>query len=106
MKKQKTLILSRSNDSHVDRIVAELEALDHPWVLFDPGDFPEQVELITQLGEDAEMGQLTRSNGEQILLEEISSIWYRRPTPLKADSRLLAIQQTFIEREARAGLWG
>jgi MvdD-like protein with pre-ATP grasp domain len=106
MKKQKVLILSRSEDAHVERLVAELELLDQPWVLFDPGDFPEQVDLFAQLGEGAHTERLSLLDGRQFYLEEVGSVWYRRPTPLRADSRLPMMQQTFIEREARAGLWG
>jgi len=45
-------------------------------------------------------------DGQQVALEEINSIWYRRPTPLQADEALPPMQRLFIEREARAGLWG
>lgn len=106
MKHKKTLILSRTDDEHVDRLLVALEKLGHPWIRFDPGDFPETVELFAQLGDQAEISQFTLPDGERLLLEEISSVWYRRPTPLHADERLPALQRTFIEREARAGLWG
>ena len=45
-----TLILSKSQDEHVRRLVAELDKLGHSWVLFDPGDFPVQAELTARLG--------------------------------------------------------
>ncbi|MBV9615962.1 MAG: hypothetical protein JO031_10955, partial [Ktedonobacteraceae bacterium] len=106
MKKQKVLILSRADDEHVEPLVAELEALNHPWACFDPGDFPQQVELTARLGDSTSTGKLTLGDGKQIILDEISSVWYRRPTPLHADEHLPAMQQLFIEREARAGLWG
>jgi hypothetical protein len=106
MKQQKILILSRADDEHVERLVTELEALGHPWIRFDPGDFPETAELSACLGEGSERGQLVLPDGEQINLDEIRSVWYRRPTPLHADKTLPPIQQLFIEREARAGLWG
>ena len=106
MNKQKVLILSRSNDDHVERLITELEALNHPWVCFDPGDFPGQFKLTATLGKGRDTEQLTSFNGKRILLEEISSVWYRHPTPLRAATHLPAMQQVFIEREARAGLWG
>jgi hypothetical protein len=106
MKKQKVLILSRADDEHVGPLVAELEALDHPWICFDPGDFPQQVELTARLGEGTITEKLTLPDSKQIMLDEIGSVWYRRPTPLHADDHLPAMQQIFIEREARAGLWG
>jgi hypothetical protein len=106
MKKQTVLILSRLDDEHVGRLVVKLEELGHPWIRFDPGDFPRTAVLVAQLGENAHRQQITVSDGTQIALEDIGSVWYRRPTPLQADAHLPAIQQLFIEREARAGLWG
>jgi glutathione synthase/RimK-type ligase-like ATP-grasp enzyme len=103
---KKILILSRSDDEHVERLTDELEKLGHKWVCFDPGEFPEQVNLCVHLGERTDTAELELPNGKQILLEEIGSVWYRRPTPLQADNHLPIMQQIFIEREARAGLWG
>jgi len=33
-------------------------------------------------------------------------VWYRRPTPISACAELPDLEKTFIEREARSGLWG
>lgn len=52
MNKQKVLILSRSDDDHVERLITELEAINHPWVCFDPGDFPGQFELTATLAKE------------------------------------------------------
>lgn len=106
MKQKKILILSRADDEHVDRLVTELEMLGHTWVRFDPGDFPETAALCVSLGQGSDGRHLMLPDGEQITLDEIGSVWYRRPTPLHADKTLPPMQQLFIEREARAGLWG
>jgi hypothetical protein len=106
MKQQKILILSRADDEHVGHLVVELEKLGQPWVRFDPGDCPDAVDVCVQLGEVAKIGRLILQDGEQIALDEIKSVWYRRPTPLQAERTLPPMQQLFIEREARAGMWG
>jgi hypothetical protein len=106
MKQQKLLILSRADDEHVERLVTELDRLGHPWIRFDPGDFPATAELSVSLGQRSGIGQLVLPDREQIVLNEIGSVWYRRPTPVHADKMLPPMQQLFIEREARAGLWG
>jgi hypothetical protein len=103
---QKVLILSRSDDEHVDRLIPELDALGQLWVRFDPGDFPDAVELTFQLGTATNIERLMLPDGELLFLEDVGSVWYRRPTPLRANESLPALQRTFMEREARAGLWG
>jgi hypothetical protein len=40
------------------------------------------------------------------VLEDITSVWYRRPSSLLLDHSLPLLEKTFIEREATAGLWG
>jgi glutathione synthase/RimK-type ligase-like ATP-grasp enzyme len=50
--------------------------------------------------------QITLPDGSSFRLEDIGAIWYRRPSPIKADQHLPELQQAFIEREARSGLWG
>src|SRR5579875_3512261 len=106
MHQHKTLILSREDDEHVVRLTAELEKLARSWIRFDPGDFPNKVEVRAQLSNASCATHLLLPDGQQVALEEINSIWYRRPTPLQTDEALPAIQRLFIEREARAGLWG
>ena len=103
---KKTLILSNRDDPHVSHLVIELDKLDHPWVLFDPDDFPTQAVLIARLGNAGSKSSLLLSDGRPIHLEEAGSVWYRRPTHITANTALPAIEKEFIEREARSGLWG
>jgi hypothetical protein len=44
--------------------------------------------------------QITLPDGQSFRVEEIGSVWYRRPSPIKADQRLPELQRTFIKREA------
>lgn len=105
MRKQ-ILILSRPDDEHVERLTSELDMQGHLWVCFDPGKFPSIIELIAHLEEASNSTQLILPDGKQLMLDSISSVWYRRPTPIRADSDVPELQRTFIEREARVGLWG
>ena len=63
MKEQKILILSRADDEHVERLVTELDLLGHPWIRFDPGDFPATAELSVCLGQRSGCGQLVFPGG-------------------------------------------
>ena len=87
-------------------MVDELEILGQSWIRFDPGDFPSTVKLVGHLCDFDSSCQSTLRDDKCINLEDIGSIWYRRPNPIHADIHLPLIQQTFIEREARAALWG
>src|SRR5579872_3639035 len=104
---KKTLILSNpTDDTHVHRLVDEFDQLGHPWVIFDPGDFPEKVCVQASISNDNRQSSLLLADGSRMVLEEFSSVWYRRPTRILPRDDLADIEQTFIQREANAGLWG
>jgi|SRR5579875_82799 hypothetical protein len=101
------LILSNeTEDAHVHGLVAELDRLGHPWTLIDPGDFPQALQFSARLDHQAKESSLVLKNGTRLFLEEITSVWYRRPTPIAPAAHLSPLEKTFIEREANAGLWG
>lgn len=103
----KTLILSNeAEDAHVHGLVAELDRLGHPWMLIDPGDFPQSLHFSAQLDSQTKRSSLLLRGGTRLFLEEISSVWYRRPTPIAPAEHLSPLEKTFIERESNAGLWG
>ncbi len=62
--------------------------------------------LTARLGNAGSKSSLLLSDGRQIHLEEVGSVWYRRPTHITANTALPIIEKEFIEREARSGLWG
>jgi hypothetical protein len=102
-----TLILTNPvDDQHVHRLVAEFERLGHGFAIFDPGDFPQKVQFQAALDTNRRQSCLRLSDGTQIVLEECTSIWYRRPTRMLPRDDLPHLEQTFIQREAHAGIWG
>ena len=102
----KVLILSnKDEDTHVRDLVAELDKLGHSWTLFDPGGFPAHVQFTASLS-NGEKHSSILINGTRLFFEDITSVWYRRPTPIVSKEDLSALEKTFIEREADAGLWG
>jgi hypothetical protein len=101
------LILSNeAEDAHVHGLVAELNRLGHPWTLIDPGDFPQSLHFSAQLHGQTKESSLVLRNGARLFLEDITSVWYRRPTPIAPQEHFSPLEKTFIEREANAGLWG
>src|SRR5438552_1162795 len=102
---KKTLILSNlTDDTHVHRLVAEFDQLGHPWVICDPGDFPEKMQMHASIGNDIRQSSLRLTDGTLLHLEEITSVWYRRPTRILPRDERPDIEQTFILREANAGM--
>ncbi len=107
MMTKKTLILSNpTDDIHVHRLVAEFDQLGHPWAIFDPGDFPDRVHISASISNHARHSSLLLADGRRIVLEDFTSIWYRRPTRILPRDDLPGMEQTFIQREANAGIWG
>jgi hypothetical protein len=103
----RTLILSNeAEDAHVHGLVAEFDKLGHPWTLVDPGDFPHALAFSAQLQDHTKTSTLVLKDGTRLFLEEITSVWYRRPTSITPAAHLSSLEKTFIEREANAGLWG
>ncbi|MEO9030227.1 MAG: MvdC/MvdD family ATP grasp protein [Ktedonobacteraceae bacterium] len=103
----KILIISNeAEDAHVHGLVAELDTLGHAWTLIDPGDFPQSLPFSAQLDGQTKESSLLLKDGTRLFLEEITSVWYRRPTPIAPAEHLSPLEKTFIEREANAGLWG
>ncbi|HEU5376313.1 MAG TPA: hypothetical protein VFV38_12780, partial [Ktedonobacteraceae bacterium] len=103
----KILILSNeAEDAHVHGLVAELKKLGYPWVLVDPGDFPQSLHFSARLHGETKASSLFLKNGTRLFFEEITGVWYRRPTPIIPGDHFSPLEKTFIEREANAGLWG
>src|SRR5579859_294193 len=103
---KKTLILSNSTDAHIPPVVAELNRLGHPWALFDPGDIPDRAQMQACIGDSVRQSSLQLANGDLIDLEDVGSVWYRRPTRTLPRDDVPGMEQTFIQREANVGVWG
>lgn len=104
---KKTLILSNhTDDPHVHRLVAEFDQLGHPWINNGPGDFPDRVHMQASISNESKKSALLLTDGSRIALEEFTSVWYRRPTRILPREDLPGMEQTFILREANAGIWG
>src|SRR5205823_3025515 len=100
------ILSNPTDDAHVHRMVAELNKLGHPWVIFDPGDFPDKAQMQAVIDNTITKSSFLLADGTRINLEEITSVWYRRPTRILPRADLPTMEQTFIEREANTGLWG
>lgn len=102
------LICAKEDDVHATRVAAVLRERHAQEVfIFDTSTFPSSVALTGRFGNGAtSLGLLTRE-GRRILLEDITSFWWRRPQPLEIDPRITDPQaRGFAFQECISALYG
>lgn len=99
------LVLSSADDSTADAVVAELFRRSIPVVRMDLGDFPAAMTVRTEVDGDSWRGELT-GNQQRVDLEELRSIYYRRPTRFAFPEGLSDADRVFASEETRLGLGG
>lgn len=107
MAKQPTvLVLTQQLDAHADLIIRELHRREVRVIRFNTADFPQRAILV------AHHTTARTWEGELVLdqhtlsLQEITTIWYRRPTPFETDPALPPAAQQFAQAEARMAIGG
>jgi len=99
------LVLTQQLDAHADLVIAELNRRGVPVVRFYTADFPQRAVLVASTAQG--MWQGTLVSGERTLaLQQIASIFYRRPTPFELDPTFSALSRQFASSEARMALGG
>jgi glutathione synthase/RimK-type ligase-like ATP-grasp enzyme len=101
------LILSREYDPHVSPVAEEIRARGADVLFFNLADFPEEVVLQTTLdtSQDGWSGSITYKD-QQVALESLVSVWWRRPKQYKAPERYSIGERAFLEEEANRGIVG
>ncbi|BBB00557.1 hypothetical protein RVR_10556 [Actinacidiphila reveromycinica] len=101
------LVLTQPSDATADLVIAELNRRAVPVVRLDPGDFPESVQVTARIGarHSGWMGEL-RGQHRDVSLDEVSSVYYRRPSPHRLHPGLSDRDAKWTASEARAGLGG
>jgi glutathione synthase/RimK-type ligase-like ATP-grasp enzyme len=74
-------IYSRPTDDHLERVIIECQRHKLSWVCFDTQDFPQALQISAVFGTNTRgwQGDFLLKNS-CYLLENMQSIWYRRPT--------------------------
>lgn len=99
------LLVTSSNDRTADRVVAELHRRDAEVRRFDTGDFPLSVCAHAELFETGWHGEIVTADG-RVTFEDVTSIYYRRPTSFVFPPQLEGSDLVFATAEARRGLGG
>lgn len=101
------LVLTDEFDPTADRVVDILNQRDIPVFRCDTADFPQRVQLSAELrrNTDGWTGAL-RSEHRTVSLNEVRSVWYRRPTHFTFPDGLSEPERRRAEAEARLGFGG
>jgi ATP-grasp ribosomal peptide maturase len=100
------LVLTDQFDVTADHVVALLSDRGVPVFRCDTAEFPQQMILDARLMEGRWCGELINAHGRSVLLEEIRSVWYRRPTHFVISEELTTQERKHAAGEARYGFGG
>lgn len=99
------LILTNPFDITADDVILRLTERGVPVVRLDPADFPQQVVLHSEIGDNGWTGTLTTPH--RILdLSTVTGIWYRRPRKFRLPAQMSQAEYEFAATEARRGFGG
>lgn len=100
---QTILIITQDFDPTVDPVVEYLSERDVRTVRFDLSDFPSTMSL--EANDFTDQRRITVRN-VTVDLEEVTSVWYRRPTVFEFDEELLDNEREFAKIESAHGVGG
>ncbi|GAA3133316.1 MvdC/MvdD family ATP grasp protein [Streptosporangium carneum] len=91
------LVLTSDGDEHADRVVDMLTASDADVAVFDPASYPTAATLEIGHSGDGSTRRTLVADGREVVLDELTALWYRRPLPPVADPRVTA--RAHVEQE-------
>ena len=105
VKKSTVLVLTQELDPHADLVIQELHRRNTQVIRFNTADFPQRAGLVAHQQQGEWNGMLVLDS-HHLHFQEITSIWYRRPTPFETDPTLSPSAQQFAQAEARMAIGG
>lgn len=106
-KKDRIVIVTDKFDPHTDMVMIELRKMGHQPVRLHPADFPMSASITLTFDREHWNGELGLRRGP-LALDEIKSVWWRRPEPHVVADDLQKAEQDFAFKETGhtfAGLW-
>jgi ATP-grasp ribosomal peptide maturase len=100
------LALTSDNDRTADRVVAELGRRGEAVSRFDVADFPRRVTINAELQDEVGWRGWVETEDGQIPLDQLKSIYYRRPTSFVFPDEIVGSDLAFAAAEARRGFGG
>ena len=99
------LVIADTADTTADQVCESLTASGSRLFRFDTADFPGRVEFRAELHGTMWRGQLFRG-GDRVGLEEVRSVYVRRPRPFQVPAHLTAAERWHAATECRYGIGG
>lgn len=100
MDRSKILILSGSDDPHADWIEQKLRERSANFLRFNAADFPTRSEISRSYSPTGKLQTILRIDGVPILLDEVRSVWNRRPQKPVPHTHFLGLAvQEFLTEE-------
>lgn len=105
IKKRPILIVTDEFDGHADAMLLLLREMGQEVKRVHTADFPMQAKLTTSY-DGTTWSRTIATRKRTVQLDEVHSIWWRRPGPPVLPSELTAYEQGFAQDEIREGLTG
>src|SRR5258708_31976811 len=99
------LVLTQEEDGHIPPVEKALHDRGANMLRFNLADFPESIQLAALIQNQCWYGTLDYQ-GRRINLEDIQSIWWRRPQAYQAPATYPTEVREFIGQEAYRGFLG
>jgi glutathione synthase/RimK-type ligase-like ATP-grasp enzyme len=104
--RKKVLILTQAVDAHANPVLQELERRNVQVLRFDLSEFPTHIEIAASLGRGQGWQGWLRYEGKIHALEEIQSVWNRRPTNSDVSKAYIPPIRAFLNLENLRGFLG
>lgn len=99
------LVLTQQLDPTADLVVKELTDRDVAVFRCDTSEFPQQLVLAASLDRGRWHGCL-RTKHREVALQDVSAVYYRRPSGFGLPEHMSQVERHWAEREARQGFGG
>ena len=105
MKKYPIVLVTEEYDPHVDDVLLLLREMGHEPARVHTADFPQHTSLSLSYN-GASWKNILQTRIRTIPLEEVRSIWWRRPAPVQLPNGLAPDEEAFARSEATQALTG
>lgn len=99
------LVIADATDTTADRVCHALASRGSRMFRFDTAEFPGQLQVRVELEGTRWRGELAR-DGDRVDLDDIRSVYVRRPRPFEIRAHLTVAEQWHAATECRYGLGG
>jgi len=97
----KIVIVTQPSDPHADAVIRELHKRSFPVFRFHPEDFPNSINISCQIRNGKLSGEIL-TKYHRLEIDQIHSIWYRRPQKPKLSTNTIAGGLDYIQTQCNS----